>query len=187
MPRFAKSPGFKDRPVLFIDLEMTGLDASKHEIIEIAALLTRSPHFDIINSYYTKVSPQHIATADPQALEVVGYSPKLWLHAIPLHQALLELSQFAPDCILAGWSVQNEWNFLIHALEAEHLPYFFDDKMLEVWTMAYVKFHNSNELERLNLANTAKLLGISVDRHEPDSDIRATHEIFKKLVSSSSQ
>ena len=182
MPRFTASPGFKDRPVLFIDLEMTGLDASKHEIIEIAALLTRPPHFDIINSYYTKVSPTHIATADSQALEIVGYSPKLWQDAISLRQALLELSQFAPDCILAGWSVQNEWNFLIHALESEKLPYFFDDKMLEVWSLAYAKFYQSTELERLNLANVSKLLNISVDRHKPDSDIQATYEIFKKLI-----
>lgn len=182
MPRFAKSPGFKDRPVLFIDLEMTGLDVSKHEIIEIAALLTRPPDFTVINSYFTLVTPQHIATADPQALEIVGYTPKLWQDAIPIRQALLELSQFAPDCVLAGWSVQNEWNFLIHALEAEHLPYFFDDKMLEVWSLAYAKFHTSTEIDRLNLANTAKLLNVPVDRHKPDSDIRATYEIFKKLL-----
>ncbi|KKU28577.1 MAG: Exonuclease RNase T and DNA polymerase III [Candidatus Amesbacteria bacterium GW2011_GWA2_47_11b] len=182
MPRFAKTPGFKDRPVLFIDLEMTGLDVAHHEIIEIAALITRPPKFDIINSFYAKVLPTHIETADSQALEITGYNPKLWQDAIPLRQALEELSTFAPDCILAGWSVQNEWNFLVHALEAERLPYFFDDKMLEVWSLAYAKFYKSSELERLNLANTARHLGISVDRHKPDSDIRATYEIFKKLI-----
>ena len=111
MPRFAKTPGFKDRPVLFIDLEMTGLDVAHHEIIEIAALITRPPKFDIINSFYAKVLPTHIETADSQALEITGYNPKLWQDAIPLRQALEELSTFAPDCILAGWSVQNEWKF----------------------------------------------------------------------------
>lgn len=182
MPRFAKTPGFKDRPVLFIDLEMTGLDVARHEIIEIAALLTRPPKFEVTNSYYTKVSPTHPETADPQALEITGYTPKLWQDAIPLRQALLELSHFAPDCILAGWSVQNEWNFLIYALEAEGLPYFFDDKLIEVWSLVYAKYYSLTELERLNLANVCKLLGIAVDRHKPDSDIRATHEIFKYLV-----
>lgn len=182
MPLFSKSPGFKDRPVLFIDLEMTGLDVTRHEIIEIAALLTRQPKFNIESSYYTKILPIHVETANSQALEITGYSPKLWQDAIPLRQALLELSQFAPDCILAGWSVQNEWNFLIHALETEHLPYFFDDKMIEVWSLAYARYYSSTELERLNLANVSKLLDIPVDRHQPDSDIRATYEIFKKLL-----
>ena len=182
MPRFSKSPGFKDRPILFIDLEMTGLDVTRHEIIEIAALLTRPPKFDIESSYYTKVLPIHIETANSQALEITGYDPRLWQDAIPSHQALLELSRFAPNCILAGWSVQNEWNFLIHALEAENLPYFFDDKMIEVWSLAYAKFYNSSQPERLNLANVCKLLNIPVDRHKPDSDIRATYKIFKHLI-----
>ena len=182
MPRFLKSPAFKDRPVLFIDLEMTGLDVSRHEIVEVAALLTAPPDFTVINSYYIKVNPVHLQTANSQALEIIGYDPKVWQDAVSLRQMLQELSAFAPDCILAGWSVQNEWNFLVHALEAEHLPYFFDDKMIEVWSLAYAKFHTSSEIDRLNLANTAKLLGVNVDRHHPDSDIRATHEIFKKLI-----
>ncbi len=161
---------------------MTGLDVSHHEIIEIAALLTRPPKFNIESSYYTKVLPTHIETANSQALEITDYDPRLWQDAISLHQAIVELSQFAPDCILAGWSVQNEWNFLIHALEAEKLPYFFDDKLIEVWSLAYAKFYNSSHLVRLNLANVSKLLGISVDRHKPDSDIRATLAIFKRLI-----
>ncbi|KKU03005.1 MAG: Exonuclease [Candidatus Amesbacteria bacterium GW2011_GWB1_47_26] len=182
MPRFSRTPAFKDRPVLFIDLEMTGLDMSRHEIIEVAALLTYPPKFDIANSYYIRVLPTHLDTADPDALRITSYDRQNWADAIPLRQVLVELSQFAPDCILAGWSVQNEWNFLIHALEAEKLPYFFDDKMIEVWSLAYARFYGSTEMERLNLANTAKLLGIHVARHQPDSDIRATHEIFKRLI-----
>ena len=30
---------FRDRPLLFIDLEMSGLDPTKHEIVEVGALL----------------------------------------------------------------------------------------------------------------------------------------------------
>ena len=130
MPRFfISTPDFKNRPVLFIDLEMTGLDASVHEIIEVAALLTHPPEFTIETSYYTKVIPEHIATADPEALAVVGYDPKLWKDAIPLHQMLTDISRLAPESILAGWIVQNEWNFLLAALEKEKLPHFFRRKV----------------------------------------------------------
>ena len=72
MPRFLKSPAFKDRPVLFIDLEMTGLDVSRHEIVEVAALLTAPPDFTVINSYYIKVNPVHLQTANSQALEIIA-------------------------------------------------------------------------------------------------------------------
>jgi DNA polymerase III alpha subunit (gram-positive type) len=184
MPFFLNQdwPGFKDRPIMFIDFEMTGLNVNSHEIIEVAALLVRPPHFTIDNSYYSKVAPQHIATADPRALELLHYSPQAWQDAIPLRQMLQDLTAFAPNCFLAGWSVQNEWNFLIHALEQEKMPYFFDEKMIEVWSLAYAKLYTNQTLDRLSLANTCKLFKIPIDQHKPDSDIRATYEIFKRLV-----
>lgn len=173
---------FKDRTLLFIDLELTGLDVSQHEIIEVAALVTRPPDFAIANSYYTKVLPVHPKTAAPEALEITGYSAKSWQDAIPLRQALVELSSLAPDCLLAGWAVQTEWDFLNAALETEHLPIFYDFRLLEVYSLAYAKFLHSPDIVHLNLSNTAASLGISIDRHKPDSDIRATYEIFKHLI-----
>ena len=184
MPRFLdqKFPETFHRPVLFIDFEFTGLDVGRHEIIEVAALLTHPLDYSIANSYYTKVIPTHIDTADPQALEVVGYDSRKWQNAIPLRQMLLELSQLAPACILAGWIVQNEWNFLLAALQKENLPFFFDEKLIEVWTLAYVHFQHDPLMKHLNLANTCKALNIPITRHQPDSDIRATYAIFKRLI-----
>ena len=160
---------------------MTGLEPSVHEIIEVAALLVNPPGFQIDNSYYAKVTPKHTETADPKALEVNHYSPQDWKEAISLRQTLTELSQLAPNCILAGWNVEIEWDFLLAALEAEALPVFFDQKLLEVWSFAYVKYYNRTDIAKLKLASVSRDLGISIDNHKPDSDIRATYEIFKKL------
>lgn len=183
MPFFGHSQvGFRDHPLLFIDLEMTGLDVKKHEIIEIAALLVSQPDFTITNSYYTKVAPIHLETADPAALDILKFNPKDWQDAISLHQALTELADFAPDSMLAGWGVQNEWDFLLAALEAEGLPYFFYNYLLEVSTMAFTKLYQDKNLTRLGLAGVCRHLGINLDQHKPDSDIRATYEIFKKLI-----
>lgn len=185
MPYLLDQPAvnFKDRPILFIDLEMTGLDADCHEIIEVAALSVSQPDLQIANSYYTKIIPTHIHTADPKSLKVAGFDPKTWDTAIPLRQMLTELSEFAPNCLLAGWSVQNEWDFLVAALKAENLPYFFTNYLIEVWTLAYAKFYQDPEVKKISLASVAKKLGIYLDQHKPDSDIRATYQIFKKLIS----
>ena len=166
---------------MFVDLEMTGLDPRRHEIIEAAALLVNPPHFQIENSYYAKVAPSHIDTADTKSLQIANYSPQTWKDAISLSQMLKELSGMAPDCILAGWNVEIEWDFLLAALEAEELPVFFDQKLLEVWSFAYVKYYNRTDIAKLKLASVSRDLGISIDNHKPDSDIRATYEIFKKL------
>ena len=173
---------FKTRPLLFIDLEMTGLDVNLHEIVEIGALAVGQPDFVITNSYYTKVKPLHPQTGDPKSLKLINYSDKDWAGAIPLRQALIELSQLAPDCFLAGWCVQNEWDFLNHALQTEHLPYFYDHRLIEVFSLAYARFHHDPEMEFISLPSTARRLGIYLEKHKPDSDIRATYEIFKKLV-----
>jgi DNA polymerase III epsilon subunit-like protein len=173
---------FKLRPILFIDLEMTGLDVEKHEIVEIAALLVRPPKFEIENSFYTKVIPTHPETGDPKSLKIINYHPKDWTEAIPLKQALEELSQFAPNCFLAGWSVQNEWDFLNHALEKENIPYFYKHQLIEVFSLAYVHCYGDQDIKFLNLPNMAHKLGVRLDPHKPDSDIRATLEIFRKLI-----
>lgn len=176
-----RPPPISTRPILFIDLEFTGLDPNIHEIIEVAALVIRQPDFKITNSYYTKVIPQHIHTADPKPLEISGYSAKDWQDALSLRQVLQDLSQLAPDCLLAGWVVQNEWNFLNSALQKEKLPYFYSHHLIEVYTLAFVKFHAKPNIQYINLSTIAKTLNIPIQRHKPDSDIRATYEIFKQL------
>ena len=173
---------FRHRPLLFIDMEYTGLDPARHEIIEIAALLVSQPDLNITNSYYAKVAPRHIVTADPKSLKVTSYSPSAWKEAIPLRQALLDLTDLAPDCLLAGWGIQTEWEFLNAALATENLTFFYYHHLIEVYTLAFVKFFRAVEPKFLNLGSTARALGISIDRHKPDSDISATFEIFKILV-----
>jgi DNA polymerase III epsilon subunit-like protein len=173
---------FKNRPLLFIDLEMSGLDVRQHEIIEVAALRVSQPDFKVDNSYYSKVQPVHIETGNPQSLKVVNYSDASWKGALPLNQVLQELSRFAPDSILAGWAVQNEWDFLNKALEIEGLPYFYSHRLLEVSTLAYARYYNDPAVKFLSLNSVAKVMGIHIENHKPDSDIRATYEIFRKLI-----
>jgi DNA polymerase III alpha subunit (gram-positive type) len=188
MPYFLakKLPEFRQRPLLFLDFELTGLDVNKHEIIEVAALVVNQPKFEIINSYYTKILPAHIETADPKSIEISGYSRKLWADAIPLKTALIELSVLAPDCILAGWIVQTEWTFLTTALEKENLPYFFNQHVIEVYSLAFAYLYKIPGIIYLNLASAAKHFGIPLEHHRPDSDIKATYEIFKKIMNSMS-
>jgi DNA polymerase III epsilon subunit-like protein len=173
---------FKSRPILFIDLEMTGLEVEKHEIVEIAALLVHQPDFQVVNSFYTKVRPIHPQTGDPKSLKIINFSQKSWEDAIPLRQALQELADFAPNCLLAGWCVQNEWDFLNFNLEKEGLPYFYDHRLIEVFSLAYARFYHDPDMKFISLPKVARKLGIHLDQHKPDSDIRATYEIFRKLI-----
>ena len=184
MPFFQNQnwPSDKKRNLLFIDLELTGLDSRIHEIIEVAALLVDPLSHAVLNSYYTKVKPDSIGLANPDSLKIANYSPSEWQEAISLREMLIDLQNLSEQVILAGWSVNTEYEFLCRALEKEKLPYFFDNYLLEVWSLAYVKTLNNSEVPKTNLANLCKYFNIPIQRHRPDSDIRATFEIFRRLV-----
>ena len=97
-------------------------------------------------------------------------------------QALTEVSALAPDCLLAGWGVQNEWDFLNANLSRLNLPYFYSHHLLEISTLAFAKLYSNPQVQFLNLKRVAEYFKIPLDNHKPDSDIRATYEIFKKLI-----
>ena len=47
----------KSAPISFIDLEMTGLEGSKHEIVEIGLVKVSQPELEIIEKWEAKVRP----------------------------------------------------------------------------------------------------------------------------------
>ena len=59
--------------ICFVDTETTGLDKSRHEIIEIAILVLEGGQ---LKGYNQKIAPTHIATADPVALKINRYIPE---------------------------------------------------------------------------------------------------------------
>ena len=86
---------------------MTGLDVSRHEIVEVAALLTAPPDFTVINSYYIKVNPVHLQTANSQALEIIGYDPKVWQDAVSFTSNASGIIRFCPG-LYPSWLVGAE-------------------------------------------------------------------------------
>ena len=54
----------KKHNLAFIDIETTGLNLLKHEIIEIGCVLT-TPELKVIEEFELKIKPEHIENADP--------------------------------------------------------------------------------------------------------------------------
>ncbi|MCR4306655.1 MAG: exonuclease domain-containing protein, partial [Candidatus Yonathbacteria bacterium] len=88
----------KERNLAFIDLETTGLELKKHEIIEIGCIVARQipressetggAYLEIIEEFEIKVKPEHIETADPVGLEINGYREDDWKDAVTLPEAM---------------------------------------------------------------------------------------------------
>ena len=73
-----KPKDFRDRKLIFIDLEMTGSDPAIHEIIEVGWLVVDGRSYKILSEYEAKVRPEHLYTADKEGLRVAGYSENKW-------------------------------------------------------------------------------------------------------------
>lgn len=174
---------FRGRPLLFIDLETTGLDPTKHEIIEVAALLVDGKTLQIKKEYETKVQPEHIETADKRALQIVGYSPPAWEKAKPLKTVLLDLNKLAPGGMIIGHNITFDWTILELAYRRFEIPWAFDYHRLDVLSIAYAHALSDSKIKQLRLEVLSDHFGIKRKRaHRAMDDIKATYELFRKLV-----
>lgn len=182
----------KYNKLAFIDLETTGLDPERHEIIEIGGLIVkaipvpgRGPNLEVVDQFEFKIKPEHIETAEPEALRINSYNDMEWLFAHDLKQVLPIIAEKTKDCMMVGQNVSFDWGFLQHAFKKCDLKWPMHYHKIDLITMAFMKnYHEVNRpLERYNLAALAEYYGISNPKaHSALADIQVTFEIYKKLL-----
>jgi DNA polymerase III alpha subunit (gram-positive type) len=174
---------FRDRKLLFVDLETTGLDVDVHEIVEVGCLVVNGRTLKVEKEYHAKVKPQHIETADKEALEINQYSEKAWKDAKPLKEVLREVIELAPKGMIAGWKVDFDWQFLEKGFKKYGMKHNFDYHLLDVVPIAYRYFLSKKKPMKLGLRDISRSLGIEIpDKHDAMTDIKATYKVFRKLV-----
>lgn len=173
----------RQRPLIFLDLETTGLEVQKHEILEIGAIKANPQKpFSKIAELSLKVRPEHIENADKQALKIVGYSEKEWEGALGLKEALKQLEEFGQDGVLTGFNVSFDWAFLDKAYFAlgKQDPFYYH--RLDVMPMAYLTLFSKRSIKRFSLGEMARAFGVpEFQKHRALDDARVTYNIFKKL------
>ncbi|MEX2052518.1 MAG: 3'-5' exonuclease [Candidatus Paceibacterota bacterium] len=167
----------------FIDLETTGLNLIHHEIIEIGCVIT-DPDLNILDEFDLKIKPENIATADPTALKVNHYDPVLWKGALTLASAMEIFTRKVKDCIMVGQNVAFDFGFLEYAFNKLELPNPMHYHRLDTISIAWAKLHKEVDVERFSLREMCERFGIVNEKaHTALSDARATHELYKKLMS----
>lgn len=113
------------RDLVFVDVETTGLDPDRHELLEVAAIRVDGVHLEPVTRFFTariRPSAPGIAGADLRALEVNGYTAELWADAISLEEAMQQLAPVLEGAMVAGHNVRFDWAFLSRALAQCRLP-----------------------------------------------------------------
>jgi DNA polymerase III epsilon subunit-like protein len=145
----------------FIDIETTGLDFIKHEIIEIGCVVT-TPNLEIIEKFELKIKPENIENADPVSLKVNHYDSTKWEDA----QNVSFDSEFLDSAFL---KIKSKNTMHYHKLDTI--------------SIAWAKLHNKPEITHFSLRELCKHFDIKNENaHHALSDAHATFELYKKLI-----
>ncbi len=179
----------KKRPLLFLDLETTGLNPGQHEITEIGALLVSQPDWQVIKTYQAKTLPTHLETATPEALQIGHFDAATWeKEGRPLKQALEELSEFGQAAVLAGFNVTFDWAFLQMAFNEFELPDPFYYHRFDVMSSAFTMLYGRDGMSRFSLSECCRFFGITnKNAHTALADAEATYELFVGLMNLDSE
>jgi len=180
-----KIKDFRDKNLVFVDVETTGLSPDIHEVIEIACLVASGRDFKELNCYEAKIKPQHLERAQAEALRINGYSPEKWKEVVSGEEAFLKVANIAPNGVLAGWNVSFDWEFLEHNFDRLKIIPKFDYHKIDLPSMVYPELFKMGNITSLSLRAVAPLFEIKLGSiHSAMEDVRATYEIFKKVLGS---
>lgn len=172
-----------EAPLAFLDLEMSGLEPMRHEILDIAVVRVAQPGLQVLETWSTKVRPEHIETADPVSLKMIGWSDEAWKDAVPLQEVMERFVAMTRGHIIAGWNVAYDWAFLEVAMGKTGVRSSVHKRILDVMSFAYNRLFHDRPLGDMGLAKIAKFFGVEQERHhEALADTMATLEVYKKLV-----
>jgi len=166
----------------FIDIETTGLDVLKHEIIEIGCVIT-TPEFKVLEKFEIKIKPEHIENADPVALKVNHYKEEEWMGGVTLEEAMEAFSLKVKDCIMVGQNVAFDSGFLECAYSKTKTKNLMHYHRLDTISLAWAKLHREPDLEHFSLRELCLRFGIKNEKaHTALADAYATYELYKKLM-----
>lgn len=180
---------YKD--LLVIDLEMTGLDPMKHEIIQIGAVLLDKISLQEKQSFMTYIRPTKWRNRDNQSMKINNIEKELLNTAPSLKEAILEFNQlFNKPVIICVWGGILDAIFLQKAYTKCHIPYSFDYHVFNIWSLAYPFMAIKNQLKDstrhagFSLDGLLKTLKVPIPLHRHDAlvDCRLAAEALRQLV-----
>ncbi len=180
----------KERDLVFVDTETTGLDANLHEVIEIAFVRVKQEwisgektKFTILNEWSAKMKPEHIETADPKAFLVNGYTPSEWADSISAEDAFKQFSEKTDGAIMVAHNVAFDSGFIDKYFNKFGIKNKMHYCRLDTISMAYVCLGNNQEINGYSLPELCSYFEIPNEgAHSALPDARMDFELFKKLI-----
>lgn len=175
----------KNKNLAFIDIETTGFDIERQEIVEIGCVIAKQVDGvvqEIIDEFEIKIKPQRINEADPEALAINGYNEAAWMFAVDLPQAMALFAEKTKDCVMVAHNIAFDYSFLAKAFCDNGVENKMFYAKMDTISYAYAKLGNNPDITRFSLGALCDHYGITNQRaHTALADARATYEVYKKL------
>ncbi len=181
----------KKHKLAFIDVETTGLNPDKHEVIQIGVVLVaqnwndkNNSSFEIIEEIELKIKPERIADAEPIALKINGYNPAEWIFGYTLGEAMQIFAKKTEGSIMVAHNVAFDFGFIEKAFRATGIENKMHYHKLDTISIAFAKLHRIGDVDRFSLQYLCDYFGVENKKaHSALPDARATFEVYKKLMS----
>lgn len=173
------------QPLAFIDIETTGLDRDNHEIIELGAVVTKMKEgvLTIVDQIDFKIKPEHVETAEPQALRINGYNEADWIFAISLADAMKELAKRTDGAVFVAHNITFDYGFVETAFKKTGIENKMHYHKIDTISLAFGILHTNDDIGKLSLRVLCEKYGIENKKaHSAFADAYALYEVFKKLM-----
>lgn len=166
-----------EKPLVFLDVETSGLDPAVHEILEFAGIKNNG-------SLVLKIKPRRIHNASPKALEVNGYNGAEWSDAADFREAAKLIFEFLRDSVLVAHNARFDVDFVSALLREAGIQERVDYHIVDTIGLAYV-FLVPNGLESLALAPVCKFLGVEPEprMHRALAGANSCKKVYEQLAS----
>ena len=163
---------FVSKKYVVFDVETTGLDAEKCEIIEIGSVKIENGR--ITQKFQTLLKPSH--EISEEITKLTGITNEM-VEDSPLGiDVVKDFYKFCEGCVLVGYNVAFDHAFLQNL--AKKVGFVFPNETLDAMAVAKQKLY----LPKYKLINVVEALGLELNNaHRAYADALATAEVLQKL------
>jgi DNA polymerase III epsilon subunit-like protein len=187
--------------LIFIDTETTGTDVSKHEIFQLAAIITNEDASEILDEINITIKPEYVNNIDPEAIAVCHKTvDDLLSNDFTMREAHKVFVEFLSKHI-DRYNKKEKLQFIAYnsRFDEDFVRKLFrecDDSFYGSWfwtpsicvmnEVAFLIRNHRYKLPSFRLCSICEFLDIDFnedeDAHDALYDVRKTIDVFRKLI-----